>query len=134
MWNETKKLNDVLPKSEPLNETHIYKFAKIYLRKFRGVLMRDGLPKICKKIECGVINLDNNAGSGTHWCSYYKLNQVCYYFDSFGNLPPPKELVSYLGSNCIIYYNYHRFQKYNTFICGHLSLYFLYDIQNLVHQ
>lgn len=88
--------------------------------------MLDSLPKRPRKKECGIINLDVSAGDGTHWVAYYKNNNEKEYFDSFGNLQPPLELVKYLGSN--IKYNYNQHQKFNTFNCGHLSLKFLYEI------
>lgn len=89
--------------------------------------MRDGLPKRCNENECGVINLDSSIGPGTHWVSYIKNNKECYYFDSFGDLRPPNEFVSYIGENCNIRYNYKRFQNFNSVICGHLCLNFLFD-------
>lgn len=94
--------------------------------------MRDSLPLKCKELECGVINLDSSNNSGTHWCAYYKSVQDCIYFDSFGNLPPPKEFICYLGSDCKIFFNYYRYQDFNTVICGHLCLLFLYEIQNAI--
>ena len=51
-------------------------------------------PKILKESvnsfnpECGIINLDDTIGSGTHWVCYYDN----YYFDPFG-MPPPVEVV-----------------------------------------
>lgn len=85
--------------------------------------MRDKLPKTPRQIECGIINLDSNRGTGTHWVAYYKNNDNVEYFDSFGNLPPPLEILRYLGNN--IKYNYKRYQKINSFNCGHLCLQFL---------
>ena len=32
--------------------------------------MLNTLPNNKKKIECGVVNLDNDDGSGTHWVCY----------------------------------------------------------------
>lgn len=90
--------------------------------------MRDGLPKRCRETECGVINLDSEIGPGTHWVSYYKKKKDCFYFDSFGDLRPPQEFVSYIDKNCVIHFNYKRFQNYNTVICGHLCLKFLFDL------
>lgn len=87
--------------------------------------MRNGLPKRPLRNETGVINLDSDSGLGTHWCAYSKRENVCHYFDSFGNLRPPKEFVDYLGSRCEILYNHKRHQRFNTFICGHLCLKFL---------
>lgn len=92
--------------------------------------MRNNLPKRCRKHECGVINLDNEDGPGTHWVSYYKKdNDTCYYFDSFGDLQPFKEFIDYVGrQKCQILYNYRRQQAFNTIICGHLCLKFLYEM------
>lgn len=88
--------------------------------------MRDNLPKGRPfKIECGIINLDSSTGSGTHWVAYYKNNNLTKYFDSFGNLQPPLELIKYLGPH--ITYNYTKHQDYSTVNCGHLCLKFLYD-------
>lgn len=88
--------------------------------------MRDTLPSSPKKMECGVVNLDLLAGSGTHWVAYKKYGDIAEYFDSFGNLNPPKELVSYL-KNCKILFNHDQYQNYNSFNCGHLVLEFLFN-------
>lgn len=87
--------------------------------------MRNELPKKVRAYESGILNLDT--GNGTHWTAYVKNNNKALYFDSFGNLRPPKELVSYLRSTgpCLIRYNYERQQKFTNFNCGHLVLKFL---------
>lgn len=110
----------------PLTNIDILKFGK-YVPHFRGVFMRTNLPKRCRKHECGVINLDDEEGPGTHWVSYYKWNnKICYYFDSFGDLQPFKEFIAYVGGDkCKILYNYKRQQAFNTGVCGHLCLKFL---------
>lgn len=114
----------MLPK-RPLTDIDLIKFtAKVPY--FRGVFMRDSLPKHPRLRECGIINLDSSIGDGTHWVAYYKNKDHKEYFDSFGNLQPPLELVTYLGSD--IEYNYRQHQKYNSFNCGHLCLKFLYEI------
>jgi hypothetical protein len=41
--------------------------------------------------ECGVIDLDDSRGMGTHWCCWFKRGREKYYFDSYG-LQPPNEL------------------------------------------
>lgn len=115
----------MLPKNRALNDLDIKNFANDFIPNFRGVFMRNDFPKKCLKKECGVINLDNKEGDGTHWCAYHKVNTKCYYFDSFGNLRPPIELVHYLGSKCSILYNHKRYQDFNTFNCGHLCMDFL---------
>lgn len=89
--------------------------------------MRDTLPLKPFVNECAIVNLDSYKGSGTHWVAYCKVNQSVYYFDSFGDLLPPNELIEYLGSGVEIYYNKQKYQDYNTVICGHMCLIFLYD-------
>lgn len=87
--------------------------------------MRDNLPKKPFKKESGIVNLDASSGPGSHWVAYIKNDNIVIYFDSFGNLKPPLEIIDYLGKN--IEYNYTKYQNYNTINCGHLCLKFLYD-------
>lgn len=87
--------------------------------------MRDTLPGKARTNESGIVNLDSVKGPGTHWVCYKKRGRVVKYYDSFGNLPPPLELVRYFRG-CKIYYNYSREQNFNTSICGHLCLNFIY--------
>lgn len=91
--------------------------------------MRDRLPLSGPlHTECAVLNLDNSTGMGTHWVAYYKINSVAYYFDSYGNLAPPIELIQYLGSDINIFYNYMNYQQYGTVICGQLCILFLLNV------
>lgn len=85
--------------------------------------MRNRIPKKPNYRECGIVNLDLDSGSGTHWVAYWKFGAHIEYFDSFGNIQPPIEIINYLGNNLV--YNYYRKQKFGTFICGHLCLEFL---------
>lgn len=87
--------------------------------------MRDDLPKTPFKKESAIINLDSKFGSGTHWTAYIKSDKRVTYFDSFGNLRPPLELVRYFGPDVNILYNYERRQSFNSVVCGHLCLQFL---------
>jgi len=89
--------------------------------------MDDTLPKKIYKNELGIVNLDSNAGPGTHWVAYKKINENIYYFDSFGNVNPEKKLIKYFKSSgeVHIYYNTERHQKYSQTICGKLCLKFL---------
>lgn len=113
----------------PLTNTDITYYAKrLRIPRFRGVYMLDGLPKTIRSSECGVINLDNNRGSGTHWVCYKKRDNHVYYYDSYGNLRPPLELMRYFksdGGDVNVHYNYERHQSYDSVICGHLCLRFL---------
>ena len=99
---------------------------------FRGVFSRDEISsqlKQAKTIECSIINLDVKDGVGTHWTTYFKFKNHIYYYDSFGNLPAPKELICYFNKkNYEIFYNREQDQPFNSLICGHLCLCFLYNI------
>lgn len=120
----------MLPK-RPLNELDLITFAKD-LPHFRGVFMRNELPTKPHKNECGIVNLQTSQENGSHWVAYFRKQfqsqqgqgSRTLYYDSFGNLKPPKELIAYLGNN--IQYNFEQYQDYNTVICGHLCLIFLY--------
>lgn len=87
--------------------------------------MRDNLPKFPKINECGIVNLDSLQNIGTHWVAYIKKGNKVNYFDPFGNLRPPLELLQYFNG-CDIEYNRMRYQEWNTPYCGHLCLEFLY--------
>lgn len=102
------------------------KYAHIMkIPNFRGVFMRNGLPLNGSHYrESGIINLDDKTGPGTHWVAYRKNGSNVNYFDSFGDLQPPEELMNYLNVDKIRY-NCYRYQKFNTFVCGHLCLKFL---------
>lgn len=92
--------------------------------------MRNQMPNKPLQHECGIINLDDKDGDGTHWTAYCKTNQKAYYFDSFGNLHPPNELMTYLGSDVDVFYNHDQYQSYGTTNCGQLCLQFLYNVYN----
>ena len=114
--------NLVLP-NKPLSNIELLEAArKLKIPNFRGVSLRDALPTTPKKKECGILNLDDTTGSGTHWVAWYKNGTEKKYFDSYG-LQPPNELIDYLHSP--ILYNTERVQPYDQVFCGHLCLYVL---------
>ena len=109
--------------NKPLSNLELLEAArKLKIPNFRGVSLRDALPTTPKKKECGILNLDDTTGSGTHWVAWYKNGTEKKYFDSYG-LQPPNELVDYLHSP--ILYNTERVQPYDQVFCGHLCLYVL---------
>ena len=88
--------------------------------------MRDSLPKSGPLYnETAIVNLDSKNNIGSHWVCYKKRGKLVHYFDSFGNLRPPSEIINYFGKDVKIKYNYRRYQKFNSFNCGHLCLEFL---------
>ena len=119
----------MLPWNRPLNNLEIENIIQQTPLEtiFRGTFSLDELVKlkVKKGIEAGIINLSKSYQKGTHWIAWFKhpKNIVCY-FDSFGDLRPPYELVNYL-SNCRIYYNVTREQEFDTVCCGQLCLCFL---------
>lgn len=90
--------------------------------------MRDSLPRKIRRNESGIVNLDDADGPGTHWVAYAKRGDRAMYFDSFGNLRPPKEIVRYLGTDTLITYNRTSYQTYNQTFCGQMCLLFLRKI------
>lgn len=90
--------------------------------------MRDRLPSGKPwQNECMIVNHDSVMNEGTHWTCFVKKGKNAFYFDSFGKLAPPLEIIEYLGGDCTIFYNTRRFQKFDTVVCGHLCLSFLYE-------
>lgn len=87
--------------------------------------MRNDLPAKPWHKEKIIVNLDSKEGSGTHWVALNKINNnEAFYFDSFGDLPPPKEIINYLHG-ATIKYNVNRYQSSDTELCGQLALQFL---------
>lgn len=131
--NSKQKL--LIPNKALTNQELIHYSKCLHIPFFRGVFMKDTLPKRIWKNETGIVNLDNNSGNGTHWVCYKKLYDTIYYFDSFGNLQPPQELQEYFQPAKNVLYNFNRWQHDNTDVCGHLCLDFLatsvYSLANL---
>lgn len=126
-----KKLSTRLP-NRPLTNVDLEEHAT-GIPYFRGVYMKDHLPSKPKRLECGIVNLDDLKNPGTHWVAYVKINNFCQYYDSFGNLKPPLQLLSYMNK-CSIFYNYTRHQKFNSVICGHLCLRYLHNFWNKINK
>lgn len=119
----------MFPWNRPLTNLDIDSImAQTQLRKmYRGTFSRDEIIKLKPKKGCevGVINLSRSFEEGTHWTAWFKHpKNIVYYFDSFGDLPPPLEFLRY-ASKYDIYYNVDRMQSFNSVICGQLCLCFL---------
>src|SRR6218665_1516799 len=100
---------------------------RLNINNFRGVFLRDELPERPRANECGILNLDDSSGCGTHWVVWIKRGNYKVYFDGYGLLPPV-ELVKYLHSP--VYYNSERIQPDSEVFCGHLCLCVLKKISN----
>ena len=81
----------VIPNKALTNLEILDAVRKLEIPRFRGVFLRDNLPVEPKRMECGVLNLDDTSGNGTHWVAWYADNGKNYYFDSYG-IQPPTEL------------------------------------------
>lgn len=116
---------------KPLSNFDIEKLiVKLKIPYYIGTFMRDSLMtrrSKPKKFECFVLNMGAESTRGTHWVGVIKFGNVAYYYDSFGKLAPPIELIQYLSPKVQIFYNTKRDQAYNTSVCGHLCVKFLYD-------
>jgi len=114
--------NVVLPNKPLSNVELLDTVKKIDIPGFRGVFVRDNLPSKSRKDECGILNLDDSSGTGTHWVAWSRTNKNKFYFDSYG-IQPPLELVEYLKDP--ILYNTERLQAKDQVFCGHLCLFVL---------
>jgi len=85
------------------------------------------LPKKPKRHECGIMNIDDSSGNGTHWVAWFKRADKKWYFDSFG-LPPTTELNKYLDGD--IFYPTEKIQPRQQIFCGHLCLHVLKQMKN----
>jgi hypothetical protein len=112
----------ILPNIQLTDVQIIDAIKQLKIPHFRGVFCRDELPHKVNVNECGIINLDDSRGIGTHWCCWFKSGREKYYFDSYG-LQPPNEIVQYLKTG--ILYSTDRIQPDGTLICGHLCVYVL---------
>ena len=118
-----------IPKKTLTNFDLIEYSKKLKIPKFRGVYMRDNLPKKPHKEECAIVNLNTSNERGSHWVSYYKNGPRRIYFDSFGQITP-FEIQNYLKSGNergigVIQRNTDIVQPFNSVICGHLCLFVL---------
>lgn len=120
---ENISVEGVILPNKPLSNFDLQDAAKVIkIPRFRGVFVRDSLPKRTNKLECGILNLDDSSGNGTHWVVWAKNRSTKYYFDSYG-IQPPLEITRYLKSP--ILYNSERLQPDGEVFCGHLCLHVL---------
>ena len=106
---------------------------KLGIKHFRGIYSRDGLPKKIRK-ECGIINLDDMTGPGTHWVCYRNLDSVLgkpvvEYFDPFGLRMPNEALEYFRTARKRIVYSMDEIQNRNTVLYGYWCLYYLFERQ-----
>ena len=124
--------SNIINIEKPLSSIDLNKLVKeLNIKKFRGVFSRDNLPKRIRKEECGIINLDDFSGPGTHRVCWRNIDEnVCEYFDSFG-LSVPFEIKEYLmKSGKTLFYSPDEIQERLSVLCGYWCLYYLIERQN----
>jgi len=120
------KVGKVILPNKPLTNFELLEAVKeLKIPNFRGVFLRNELPKKPRIKECGILNLDDGGKGGTHWVAWSKSKQENIYFDSFG-IQPPLEIIDYLGSP--VFYPTEQVQPHDQVFCGHLCLYVLKEM------
>ena len=116
--------------NKPLSNYDIKDWVKqLGIKHFRGVFSKDVLPTQIKNKECGIVNLDNHIGPGTHWVAYRNIDRFCEYFDSFG-LMMPSEVKKYMAtSGKRLEYSGDEIQERDSVLCGYWCLYYLLERQ-----
>lgn len=116
--------------NKPLSNHDLTDWVKrLGIKYFRGVFSKDMLPKQIKNKECGIINLDDHIGDGTHWVCYRNIDRFCEYFDSFG-LPMPIEVKKNMKtSGKRLVYSSDEIQERDSVLCGYWCLYYLLERQ-----
>lgn len=96
-------------------------------KSFSGVYAHDQLPKQIKRLDSGIINLDESTGTGSHWVAYYNngKDKDVYYFDSFGVMPDERTIKFLETSGKRIKYNTSQIQDIVSNRCGWYTIHFL---------
>ena len=121
-----------IPVDKGLTNLQLVNYAQeLKIPNFRGVFMRDTLPRKGSSNECGIVNFNTSEQPGSHWVCYYKDPDRRIYFDSFGQITP-MEIQKYLKTKRefemgkgVIQRNTDIVQYINTHVCGHLCLFVL---------
>jgi len=120
------QVEDVTLPNKPVSNFEIEDAVKkLKIRNFRGVFLRDTLPKRARDNENGIMNLENTCGSGTHWVAWFNGGNDKFYSDSCV-FPPPTELTKYL--NRYVFYPTEQIQPRQEVFCGHLCLFVLKEM------
>ena len=105
--------------NKPLSNFDLFDWiTKLGIKHFRDIFSRNGLPSKIKK-ECGIINLNDIQGPGTHWVCYRNMDSFVEYFDPFG-LIMPREIYYYLSTSGKkqIYFQ-DEIQNRDSVLCGY---------------
>lgn len=81
--------------------------------------------KIDKKtIYYQIINLNEK----THWVLFIKIDNICYYYDSFGAPPFESLKLQTKLKKCDLYYNIKQYQRLDEITCGEWCFFELFRI------
>jgi hypothetical protein len=97
---------------------------------YKGCFPKDKFRGKIKLNECGVINLDDSTGSGTHFTCYFNSNQLenVFYFDSYG-VDCPIQIAKYLkSSGKKLLYNTSQYQPIDSQLCGYYCCYVINEM------
>ena len=127
--------------NKPLSNLDLLNWVKhLGIKHFRGIYSRDSLPMRILQYEVGIINLDTQLGTGTHWVAYRNGPNHSEYFDSFGLIMPNKVLFYLKTNGKPIYYSGDEIQERDSVLCGYWCLYYLLERQkgvpmlNVIHN
>lgn len=122
MSEKIKVYNLILP-NKPLSNLELMEAVnKLKTPNFRGTVVCDALPGKLMKKECGILNLDDSDGTGTHWVAWHKNCKQKYFFNSYG-IRPQLQLIKYLKSPILC--NTEQVQQRDQVFCRHLCLFIL---------
>ena len=122
-----------IPEDKGLSNLELSAYVeRLGIENFRGVFMRDTLPRKAHERECGIVNMNTSQQAGSHWVCYFKDGMKRrIYFDSFGQITL-MEIQKYLKTRRefqnnapTIQRNTDIVQRINTHVCGHLCLFVL---------
>ena len=82
----------------------LYKWInKLRIKHFRDIFSRDNLLNKIKRLETGIIDLDDSIAQGTHWVAYRNIDKLVYSTDEI--------------------------QDRDSVLCGYWCLYYLLERQ-----
>ena len=66
---------------EPLTNIELVRYVReLKIPDFRGVFMRDTLPKHPFNVESGIVNFNTSNQPGSHWVCYYRNKNEIIFF------------------------------------------------------
>ncbi len=109
-----------------------FQIDKYYINRpdYGGCFSKDQLPNNIQN-KFYVLNLDDEANSGTHWTLIYNKNpHICLYIDPFGITAPTNAVNFMKKSKKIIYYSSMQLQDISSQLCGYYCIYFADEMTN----